>query len=159
MAATPRLRRRLASALYESLLCFALVFIGGYLFSTLTQSSHGLQNRHPIMAVVFVVLGVYFTGLWRHGQTLPMKTWRIRVVDRLGQPLSWSRAFLRYLMAWLWFLPPLALGSWVLHTPVQQTLMLCGGWFVAWALMSRWMPDRQYPHDVLAGTRLIQSTA
>jgi len=42
----PSLRRRMACWIYEGLLLFGVVFLAGYLFSTLSQSRHALDNRH-----------------------------------------------------------------------------------------------------------------
>src|SRR5690606_39558206 len=65
----------------------------------------------PIL--LFVVLAIYFVGFWHRGQTLAMKTWHIRVVDKTGRPLTRIRALARYALCWLWLLPPLAvLASW-----------------------------------------------
>lgn len=38
-----------------------VVFIAGYLFSTLSQTRHALDNRHGLQAFLFVVFGIYFT--------------------------------------------------------------------------------------------------
>lgn len=152
----PPLRRRLACWLYEGMLLFAVVFIAGYLFSSLSQTRHALENRHAHQAFVFVVLGIYFTWLWSKGQTLAMKTWRIRVVDKEGRSLTQGRALLRYLLSWLWFLPPL-LGAWLFDLGAAESGVIMGGWVLAWALVSRFQPDRQYIHDVWAGTRLIEA--
>lgn len=152
----PPLRRRLACWLYEGMLLFAVVFIAGYLFSSLSQTRHALDNRHAHQAFVFVVLGIYFTWLWSKGQTLAMKTWRIRVVDGQGKSLTQGRALLRYLLSWLWFLPPL-LGAWFFDLSGAESGVIVGGWVLAWALMSRFQPGRQYIHDVWAGTRLIEA--
>ncbi|MDM7457289.1 MAG: RDD family protein, partial [Tepidimonas sp.] len=84
----PSLGRRMACWLYEGMLLFGVVFIAGYLFSALTQTRHVLDNRHLQQAFLFAVLGVYFTWFWHKGQTLAMKTWHIRVVDRQGRPLT-----------------------------------------------------------------------
>lgn len=43
---TPSLRRRMACWLYEGMLIFGVMFIADYLFSTLTQTRHALDNRH-----------------------------------------------------------------------------------------------------------------
>ena len=68
-----------------------------------------MDARRPLLqAFLFVVFGVYFAWFWAKGQTLAMKTWNIRVVDREGRPLTQGRALLRYACSWLWFLPPLA---------------------------------------------------
>jgi len=68
----------------------------------------------------------------RSGQTLPMKTWRIRLVTEQGKPLAVGRAFQRYLLA------------------VPSVLSGIG---VLWALVDR---DRQFLHDRLAGTRIVR---
>ena len=87
--------------MYEGMLMFGVVFIAGYLFSTLSQTRHALDNRLPLQAFLFVVFGIYFTWFWSRGQTLAMKTWNIRLVDRNGQPVTQARAFARYLLSWL----------------------------------------------------------
>jgi len=152
----PKLRRRLACWLYEGMLLFAVVFVAGYLFSTLSQTRNALDNRHAQQAFLFVVLGIYFTWLWSKGQTLAMKTWRIQVVDVHGHALTQGRAFIRYLWSWLWFVPAL-LGAWVFGLDGRETGVVVVGWVMVWALLSRFHPQRQYMHDVLAGTRLVPS--
>lgn len=150
----PSLRRRMACWLYEGMLMFGVVFIAGYLFSTLTQTRHALDNRHLQQAFLFVVFGIYFTWFWAKGQTLAMKTWHIRVVDRQGHAISQPRALLRYLLSWLWLLPPLAVSGLMGLPGGELTVLLCG-WIVIWALLSRFHPQRQFLHDALAGTRLV----
>ena len=83
-----------------------------------------------------------------------MKTWHIRVVDRHGRPLTQPRALLRYLLSWLWLLPPLAVLA-PLGLPAPESLVLLLGWVAVWALLSRFHPRRQFWHDALAGTLLI----
>ena len=146
----------MACWLYEGMLMFGVVFISGYLFSALTQQRHGLQGRHALQAFLLVIFGIYFAWFWAKGQTLAMKTWHIRVVDRHGRPLTQPRALLRYLFAWLWFLPPLALFS-LFGLPPLEVAVLCAGWVAIWALLSRFHPQRQFWHDAWAGTRLVSS--
>ncbi|MEW6693393.1 MAG: RDD family protein [Pseudomonadota bacterium] len=153
---TPSLLRRMACWLYEGMLLFGVVFIAGYLFSALTQTRHALDNRHLQQAFIFVVLGIYFTWFWHQGQTLAMKTWHIRIVDRMGRPISQTRALWRYLLAWLWFWPPLALRE-VLDLPALEVVVLLGGWIAVWAVLARFHPDRQFWHDAWAGTRLVDT--
>jgi uncharacterized RDD family membrane protein YckC len=152
----PSLRRRMACWIYEGLLLFGVVFLAGYLFSTLSQSRHALDNRHGLQAFLFLIIGLYFTWFGHKGQTLAMKTWRIRVVDVHGQALTQKRAFLRYVLSWVWFMPPLiALAP--LELTGSETLLLCFGWIMIWALLSRFQVQKQFWHDVWAGTRLITS--
>ena len=152
--ATPSLRRRMACWLYEGMLLFGVVFVAGYLFSALSQTRHALDNRPGMQAFLFLVLGIYFTWFWHRGQTLAMKTWHIRVVGRQGQPLTQAQALRRYLWSWLWFLPPLVL-TWPLDLPAAEVGVLTLGWVAIWALLSRFHPNRQFWHDALAGTRLV----
>jgi uncharacterized RDD family membrane protein YckC len=146
----------MACWLYEGILMFGVVFIAGYLFGTLSQTRNALDNRHPLQAFLFVVFGIYFVWFWAKGQTLAMKTWHIRVVDRAGQPLTQLRALGRYLLAWLWFLPPLAVLA-PFGLPASEVVVILVGWVVFWALASRLHPQRQFWHDALAGTRLVSS--
>lgn len=146
----------MACWLYEGMLLFGVVFIAAYLFSALSQTRHALDNRPLQQAFLFVVLGIYFTWFWAKGQTLAMKTWHIRVVDREGQPLTQGRALLRYVLSWLWFLPPLAaMAPFGLSGAESAVIVL--GWIAVWALLSRFHPGQQFWHDVLAGTRLVDA--
>ena len=141
---------------YEGMLMFGVVFISGYLFSTLSQTHHALDNRHGLQAFLFVVFGIYFTWFWAKGQTLAMKTWDIRLVDRYGRPATQGRALLRYVLSWLWFLPPLAVMA-PFDLPMREAGVIVFGWVLVWALLSRFHPERQFWHDALAGTRLVST--
>ena len=154
--ATPSLRRRLACWLYEGMLMFGVVFIAGYLFGTLSQTRNAMDNRHALQAFLFVVFGIYFTWFWAKGQTLAMKTWHIRLVDRRGAPVSQARALLRYVLSWLWLLPPLALVA-PFSLPGGEVAVVVFGWVLVWALLSRFHPDRQFWHDAWSGTRLVSA--
>ena len=139
---TPGLRaaplgRRLASAVYEVLLLLALVFVATFPYlAALGDSTQGWK-RHGLQAWVLLVWGAYFIGFWtRGGQTLPMKTWKIRVVRNDGAPVGAGQALHRYVLA--------VLGT------------LAAGLGFAWALIDR---DRQFLHDRLAGTALVDASA
>lgn len=151
----PSLRRRMGCWLYEGLLLFAVLFFAAWLFSALAHvSEHADPRRRVLQAVLLAVAGMYFSWSWAKGQTLPMKTWKIRVVDATGRPLNQIRALRRFVCSWLWFLPPLAVAAAWPSTPVRDALVVAG-WVAAWALASRLHPQRQFWHDVLAGTRLV----
>ena len=131
------LGRRLASGLYELLIVLAVVFIASLPFSyVFGDATHGWR-RHLMQAWVLAVLAAYFTWFWTHGgQTLPMKTWRFRVVRADGAPLTLPRALHRFALALLGFV---ALGLGFL-----------------WAFVDR---ERLFLHDRLAGTRLVEASA
>lgn len=153
---TPSLWCRMASWTYEGILIFGVFFLSDYLFDTLSQSRHALQNLDARQAFLFVVTGVYFVWFWSHGQTVPMKTWNIRLVDRNGQAVSQMRALGRYFLSWIWFLPPLALKG-PLQLNFAELAVLLAGWVIVWALLSRFQAQKQFWHDAWAGTRLITS--
>ena len=66
----PSLSRRMACWLYEGMLLFGVVFIAGYLFSTLSQTRNALDNRNALQAFIFLVLGIYFSWFWSKGQNI-----------------------------------------------------------------------------------------
>lgn len=140
--------------MYEGLLMFGVVFLAGYLFGTLSQTRNALDNRHALQAFIFVIFGIYFVWFWAKGQTLAMKTWNIRVVDLNYSAISQKRALLRYLLSWLWFLPPLG-ASWLLSLTASEGAVLTGGWVAVWAVLARFHPRQQFWHDAWAGTQLI----
>ena len=129
--------RRLASGLYELLVVLAVVFIATLPFSyVFGDATHGWK-RHLLQAWVFAVVGAYFIGFWTHGgQTLPMKTWRMRVLRRDGAALTVPRAAHRYVLALLSFFAA-GLGFW-------------------WAFFDR---DKLFLHDRLAGTYIADANA
>lgn len=146
----------MACWLYEGMLLFGVVFIADYLLSSLSQTRDARDNRLLQQLFIFVVLGIYFGWFWSKGQTLAMKTWHIRVVDRFGQPITQKRALWRYVLSWLWFLPPLALlAPFKLNAPSVMILTL--GWIAIWAILSRFHPQGQFWHDAWAGTRLVDA--
>ena len=129
------LARRLAAALYDALLVVALMFIATFPFlAFFGDSTHGWR-RHVLQGWIVLVIGAYFVWFWtRGGQTLPMKTWHIRLVRVDGRPVNVARAVHRYVIA--------ILGTAAL------------GLGFAWALVDR---DRQFLHDRLSGTTLVDA--
>lgn len=130
----PGLPRRLASMLYETLLLAAVIAALVLLPQTLYAMHVGVSAPAWLLLLhLLTVLAAYFVGFWRLGQTLAMKTWKIRLVDASnGGQVEVSRATLRHLLAW----PALGLA----------------GVGILWSLIDR---DGQFLHDRLAGTRLI----
>lgn len=131
---TATLTRRLVGMLYEALILVALWIVAGFPFVGLTQGLDPAWVTPLFRLYLLLVTGLYFTWFWRHGgQTLPMKTWRIRLVSADGGPVTRRQAWLRYGAALLG-IPFLGVGLW-------------WAWFDS---------DRQFLHDRLAGTRLVR---
>jgi uncharacterized RDD family membrane protein YckC len=129
------LARRLAALLYDALLVIALLFV----FTLLLVVARGGRALTPVAVwyeaglVAFAFCGLSWT---RGGQTVGMKTWRIRVVAINASRLDWRRSTLRFFASWLSLLP-LGLGYW-------------------WALVDR---ERCCWHDRLSRTRVLRVPA
>lgn len=150
------LLKRMAAWLYEGLLLFAVCAITGLLFSIATNSKNALTHHFSLSLILFVVIGIYFSWFWSKGQTLAMKTWRIKITDTKGKPISMWLAAARYLLSWLWFAPPLvALAFTELNN--QRLYGVLAGWVVLYILLAWLHPSKQFVHDRLVGTRLITS--
>jgi len=155
MTTTPPVKRRLTSMVYEAILLFGLVVITALLFAVAVEQRHALYMRHGLQAVLMAAISIYFIWFWTHGgQTLPMKTWRMRVVTTDGQPLGLKRALARYVLAWFWFLPGLAV-AWALDVDGWAMVLIPAANIVLWALTAYFDPQRQFLHDRIAGTRIV----
>lgn len=150
----PSVVRRIACMLYEALLVLGVVFISGLMFGMLTQTRNAMAHRLELQIYLFIVIGVYFAWFWSKGQTLAMKTWHLHIRMADGSPLTLSRALARYLMAWLWVLPPLTLSS-LLQLNLQETLAWTVAWGVLWSVPGRLRLDRQFLHETWSGTELV----
>ena len=148
--------KRFAAMMYEGVLLFAVVFTTAYIFDVLTESKHGLLNREARIFVLFLSIGAYFLVCWqRGGQTLPMRSWHIRLVGATCQKPTFKQLVIRYLLIW-----PLPLLGMAILLP----LIAATGW-KALLLLSVFAPflifiptfgsNQQFLHDRLAGTRLI----
>ena len=133
------LGKRLLAISYDLLLLAALLFIAEILPVTLndgTAISHDngwlvFYVLHPLylLFVCFVFLG----GFWTHGgQTLGMKTWKLKMVSLNEGAISWQQAGLRFVTSLL---------SW-----------LCGGLGFIWIMFDK---DKRSWHDRVSATKVI----
>ena len=130
----------------------------GALFVALTGHQHPLQSDSALRVITFAIYAVYFTWFWSvRGQTLPMQTWRVRVVTAAGRPLTQARALWRFVASCAWFAPAALLAS-INGWTRWQSLAAFGVGVVAYALLALLHPQRQFWHDALCGTRLIQES-
>jgi uncharacterized RDD family membrane protein YckC len=152
----PGIGRRMISMVYEAFLLFAVVFLAGLIFDIVTQSHDPLALRHVRQVLLFLVMAAYFIHSWtREGQTLAMKTWRIKLVKPGAARISPRIAAARYLLAWMWFLPALVL-NYALELKTWPELGVMAAGVALWAATALLDKDRQFLHDKLLGTRLVQ---
>lgn len=144
---------------YESMLLFGVVFIAILIFSVLFPKNASTQLQFILRAWLFLAIGAYFVWFWSEGrQTLAMKTWRIRLVDNRGRPVNIKRALVRYFLAWFWIVPGMA-GAWLIGAKEWMLVIIPGLNITLWAMTVFFNPDRQFLHDRLAGTRLINDAS
>ena len=130
----PGIGRRLAALLYEMLLVAAILAVAFLFPHILLGAFTKLQAPTIVIRIhFFLLLLVYFVWFWLNGgQTLAMKTWKLRLINAEGGRIRPAQAVLRYLAAWFSF------GLF--------------GLGVVWAFLD---PERQFLHDRIAGTRII----
>jgi uncharacterized RDD family membrane protein YckC len=133
LAHLPSWKARLACLLYEALTILAVTIIGLVIPHTLAASFFGgVSGGRLLLTHLFLMLLAYFAWQWLHGgQTLAMKTWKIRLRSADGTPLRFAQTLLRYAVAW-------------------PGVLLFGLGFI-WALADA---EGRYLHDRVAGTRL-----
>lgn len=126
---------RFGALVYEGVLLFGVVFLASWVFTVLLgDATQGLKRTAHGVYLAGVV-GLYFVYCWRRsGQTLPMKTWGLRLERRDGRRLALGQAVLRYV---------LALAG-----------LLGGALGFLWAFVDR---DRQFLHDRLTGTHIVRA--
>jgi uncharacterized RDD family membrane protein YckC len=158
LAATPALARRMASFVYEAMILFGLGLVPGTI-GALSVRLLGAEDAQAaegtLRAIAFVFYGIYFVWFWSNsGQTLPMRTWHLRLVTRDGRPLTQRRALARYLLACAWMLPGWLAGM-LAGWRGWPVLAAVGVNIVAWAALALARRDRQFWHDAACGTRLV----
>ena len=126
-------QRRLAAMFYDSLLLFALLMVCA-LPVVLIAGENSSFFKSPLYTLYLYSISFVFYGwFWTSGgQTLGMRSWKIRVVRNDGQSLGWDSALMRFLLATI-------------------SLTLFGLGFL-WILFDR---DNLAWHDQLSKTRII----
>jgi uncharacterized RDD family membrane protein YckC len=153
----PSIMRRVAVLPYEGLLLLAFVLIISFPIAGLKGLTLEGIPHFVYQAYLFLIVGLFYTWFWRRsGQTLPMKTWRMRITDRNGKLITRARAWARYVSAMLFYGPP-CVGILLIFFPQRISpiiTMWCFLPMVATILAARFDGDKQFLHDRLAGTRI-----
>ncbi len=125
--------RRAAAAAYDGLLLLAVLFVAAFIFIFILGNAVRPPLRYLFQAYLLAISALYFIWFWTHGgQTLAMRTWRIRLLTVDGREVDAKAATLRFALA------------------LANLALLGVGWW--WAWFDR---DRCFLHDRLAGTRIV----
>ena len=126
---TPGLPRRLAALAYEAVLLFAVGFFAAWLFffGSGGRDATSGGTRHLLQLFILAVFAAYFLWCWLRG----------------GQTLAMRAWGIRLVDV----TPRKALVRFALAAALLPVSIL-------WALLDR---DRQFLHDRLAGTRLVNA--
>ena len=95
--------RRLLAIIYDLFLLVALLFVATAIAMIFNQGN-AIEPGQPLYPVYLVYLltvsFVFFGWFWTHGgQTLGMKTWKIRLQQTDGQSVSWQLSLIRFVTA------------------------------------------------------------
>lgn len=135
-ATGPGLARRLAAIGYDSFLLAAVLFVATAALLPITGGEAIGPESSWYSAYLLVVSFGYFGWFWTHGgQTLGMRSWRVRLQGASGNRATWRQALVRFVAAGLSWL---ALGVGFL-----------------WMLVD---PERLTWHDRISATRIVDSS-
>jgi uncharacterized RDD family membrane protein YckC len=127
----PNLFKRLIAIIYDLLLLFAVLFFAAIPPVVLIED----VASHYLFSIYLYLITFFFYGwFWTHGgQTLGLRAWRLKVISKNEERVTWKQALIRYLAACL---------SWILF-----------GTGFLWALFDG---QKQTLHDHASKTQLIR---
>jgi len=94
--------RRLMAIIYDLFLLLALLLVATITAMILNQGTiESGHHFHPIFSIYLLIISFAFYGwFWTHGgQTLGMKTWKMKLQQENGQPVTWPLALIRFITA------------------------------------------------------------
>ncbi len=99
---SPGFFRHMAIIAYDALLLLALLFLATAIILPLNNGEAFTSAQFFFPVYIFLVSFLYYGWFWTHGgQTLGMKTWKIKLQTLDYQPISWPIAFKRFLLAFI----------------------------------------------------------
>lgn len=106
------LLRRIAAIFYDLLLLTGVLFVVSAIAVAVNQG----EVTHPIRYVYLILVSFGFYGwFWTNGgQTLGLRTWRLKVISERHEKLTWKDAAIRFGASWIAFTPAAAGLFWIL---------------------------------------------
>lgn len=124
--------KRLAALVYDGFIVFSFLLLMTAI-ALLLNGGHSLLPYQPWFGLsLLAITGGFVSWFWHvSGQTLGMLAWKIKMVDKNQQPLTWLRAYGRFWIA----LPATLSGISFLYCLIDK--------------------NKQSLHDKLAGTQVL----
>src|SRR5690625_6087069 len=95
------LLRRLAYMAYDSLLVISLLFAAGFI-AVIIFGDDVPSGTLWFQFLLLVVWWAYFAVCWKMGgQTVAMRTWRIRLIRADGAAITWTDTLVRFALAFV----------------------------------------------------------
>ena len=128
------LLRRLGAIFYDSFLLLTVLFVASLIIVIFTGIKPEDSYFFLFQIYIFVIAYLFFAWFWtRGGQTLGMRTWKMKLVNADGSKVTWSKALLRFVVSTF---------SW-----------LAFGLGFLWSL---WDREHRTWHDIVSKTHLIR---
>lgn len=97
---SPGFFRHLAIIVYDSLLLLALLFLATAIVLPFNSGEAFSSSQYFFPLYLLSVCFLFYGWFWTHGgQTLGMKTWKIKVLTFDYQPMTWWQALKRFITA------------------------------------------------------------
>ncbi len=130
---SPGFFRHLAIIIYDALLLLALLFLATALVLPLNHGEAFSSSQFFFPIYILTVSFLYYGWFWTHGgQTLGMKTWKVKIRSQNYKAVTWPLAFKRFIIA---------IFSWA-----------CAGLGLLWKFVDK---EQLTWHDKFSGTRLF----
>lgn len=128
----PGFFRRIAAVFYDALLLLALFFVATAIALPFNANQAFSADQYFFPLYLLTVSFIFYGWFWTHGgQTLGLRSWKLRLYRLDGKAVSWRDAALRFLAA---------IVSW-----------LCCGVGFLWCIVDK---NHLCWHDYLSGTCL-----
>ena len=128
------LLRRLGAIFYDLFLLLTVLFIASFLVVIPFNIKPESPFFYLYQVYIFLVAFIFFAWFWTHnGQTLGMRTWKMKLVSENGLIVSWKSCLIRFVVA---------IFSWAI--------------FGIGFLWSLWDKQNRTWHDIASKTKLIR---
>ena len=119
---TASFMRRLGAMFYDFMLALSFVIVTGFFFTAVIMSLFDIENVQagsPAAKVIFTLLLMltfgFYGWFWTHGgQTLGMRTWKLKLVGQHSENITWLQALFRFCYAIISWIPMGAGFLWML---------------------------------------------